>query len=91
MRIPHPILGLRDQSEFVYLGDARLLERPDGIQADALRQMTEYVYERENPRDLHRELWFHEQGDRAWLVVTRNTITHEIINVEFADGVACHD
>jgi sarcosine oxidase subunit delta len=31
-----------------------------------------------------KELWFHEQGDRSWLVVTRNTFTHEIINVELA-------
>lgn len=91
MRIPHPILGLRDQSEFIYLGDACLLARPDGMQADALQQMTEYAYQRDNPRGLHRELWFHEQGDRAWLVITRNTITHEIVKVEFADEVACYD
>jgi sarcosine oxidase subunit delta len=31
-----------------------------------------------------KELWFHEQGDRSWLVVTRNTLTHEIIKVELA-------
>ena len=30
----------------------------------------------------HRELWFHEQGDRSWLVVTRHTVTHEIVNVD---------
>lgn len=68
-----------------------MLARPDGMQADALQRMTEYAYQRDNPRGLHRELWFHEQGDRAWLVITRNTITHEIVKVEFADEVACYD
>ncbi|MBV03641.1 MAG: hypothetical protein CML45_04535 [Rhodobacteraceae bacterium] len=35
-----------------------------------------------------KELWYHEQGDRSWLVVTRNTITHEITSVELARDVA---
>jgi len=41
------------------------------------------------PKQLwHKELWFHEAGDRSWLVVTRNTLTHEIAKVEFARDVA---
>ena len=35
-----------------------------------------------------RDLWYHEQGDRSWLVVTRNTVTHEILKVELARDVA---
>jgi sarcosine oxidase delta subunit len=35
-----------------------------------------------------RELWYHEQGDRSWLVVTRNTLTHEISKAELARDVA---
>ncbi len=31
MLIPHPLLGLRDAQEFTYLGDAVLLNRPDGM------------------------------------------------------------
>jgi sarcosine oxidase subunit delta len=34
------------------------------------------------------DLWFHEQGDRSWLVVTRNTTTHEITKVELARDTA---
>ncbi|MBT4830903.1 MAG: sarcosine oxidase subunit delta, partial [Marinovum sp.] len=45
-------------------------------------------YLRNNPAGEHRELWFHEGGDRSWLVVTRNTVTHEISNVELARDVA---
>jgi len=84
MLIPHPLLGLRDAQEFTYLGDASLLSRPDPSSADAALAFNEYVYLRDNPAGVHRELWFHEQGDRSWLVVTRNTTTHEILNAELA-------
>ncbi len=33
-------------------------------------------------------MWWHEGGDRSWLVVTRNTLTHEITCVEMARDVA---
>jgi hypothetical protein len=48
----------------------------------------EYLYQRDNPAGEHQELWYHEQGDRSWLVVTRNTVTHEITKVELARDVA---
>ncbi|UWQ79632.1 sarcosine oxidase subunit delta [Leisingera sp. S132] len=88
MIINHPILGPRDSQEFTYLGDASLIDRPDWQAADAADQFHDYLYLRDNPAGAHRELWFHEQGDRSWLVVTRNTVTHEILNVELARDVA---
>ena len=88
MIIDHPLLGPRDSAEFTYLGDARLINRPDWQAEDAVAQFTTYGYQRKNPAGLHRELWFHEQGDRSWLVVTRNTVTHEITKVELARDVA---
>ena len=92
MIINHPLLGPRDSSEFIYLGDASLLNRPawkgeDASQErtdQAIQQYHDYLYLRDNNAGEHRELWYHEQGDRSWLVVTRNTITHEIIKVELA-------
>lgn len=84
MIINHPLLGPRDASEFVYLGDASLMNRPDPKSKTAQQDFYEYLYLRENPAGEHRELWFHEQGDRSWLIVTRNTLTHEITNVELA-------
>ncbi len=84
MLIPHPILGLRDAQEFTYLGDASLLDRPSPDAPDAF---CDYVFQRENPAGVHRELWFHEHGDRSWLVVTRNTVTHEILKAELARDV----
>jgi len=88
MIINHPILGPRDSSEFVYLGDATLIHRPDWQADDAAAQFHDYVHMRDNPAGLHRELWYHEQGDRSWLVVTRDTVTHEITQVELASDVA---
>lgn len=88
MLINHPLLGLRDASEFVYLGDASLLQRPDPSRHDAQQLFHDYLYSRDNVAGSHRELWYHEQGDRSWLVVTRNTLTHEITQVELARDVA---
>ena len=88
MIINHPLLGPRDAAEFVYLGDASLLNRPDWSAEDAPEKFLQYVYLRDNPAGQHRELWYHEQGDRSWLIVTRDTITHEISNVELARNVA---
>jgi sarcosine oxidase subunit delta len=88
MIINHPLLGPRDSAEFTYLGDASLIHRPDWEEDDALKAFVDYAYLRSNPSGEHRELWFHEQGDRSWLVVTRNTVTHEISNVELAVDVA---
>ncbi len=88
MIIHHPLLGPRDAQEFVYLGDAALIERPDGMAQGADEALHDYLYLRDNPAGEHRELWFHEQGDRSWLVVTRNTVTHQISKVELARDVA---
>ena len=84
------MLGPRDASEFYHLGDASLLERPNPDAPDADEQFYQYVYIRDNPAGEYRELWYHEQGDRSWLVVTRNTLTHVISKVEMARDVAQH-
>jgi len=88
MIINHPLLGPRDAAEFVYLGDASLIDRPDPNAKDAADRFYEYGYLRDNPAGQHQELWYHEQGDRSWLVVTRDTLSHEITGVEMARDVA---
>ena len=45
------------------------------------------MYLRKNPAGIHQELWFHQQGDRSWLVVSRNTLTHEIIKVDLVSNI----
>jgi len=88
MLINHPLLGPRDAAEFVYLGDASLLARPDPASPTAMLEFHDYMHLRNNPAGLHRELWYHESGDRSWLIVTRDTLTHEISDVQLARDVA---
>ena len=77
MRIPCPHCGERDLREFSYLGDAEV-KRPDPAMSDALEAFTRYVYLRDNPGGPHRELWYHGAGCQAWLVISRDTRTHQI-------------
>ena len=87
MIINHPLLGPREMSEFVYYGDAKLLKRPKWDDKNAEDKFYKYLYLRKNIAGVHKELWFHQQGARSWLVVTRNTKNHEIIKVELATEV----
>ena len=87
MIINHPLLGPRDMSEFTYYGDASLLKRPKWDDKNAEDKFYKYLYLRKNVAGIHKELWFHQQGDRSWLVVTRNTKNHEILKVELATEV----
>jgi len=82
MRINCPVCGERDRREFYYGGDAVALHRPApdaGVDA-----WDHYVHLRENPAGQTRDLWHHEAGCGAWLVVTRNTVTHAISDVALA-------
>ena len=76
MRLPCPVCGERDRREFYYQGAASMLERP-GAGADP-EAWDAYLHLRDNPAGETRDLWQHEAGCGAWLVVTRNTVTHEI-------------
>ncbi len=51
---------------------------------DVLDRFVEYVYLRNNPAGPHREYWYHGAGCQSWLVVTRDTRTHEIFGAETA-------
>ncbi len=86
MRIDCPNCGTRDRREFYYQGAAVALERPApdaGAEAwDA------YLHLRENPAGCTRDLWQHDGGCGGWLVVTRDTATHEIFAVARASDVA---
>lgn len=87
MRIDCPICGARDRREFYYQGDALALARP-GEDAGAAA-WDDYLHNRDNPAGLTQELWQHEAGCSAWLVVTRDTVTHHIAEVRLArEGAA---
>jgi heterotetrameric sarcosine oxidase delta subunit len=44
----------------------------------------DYLHNRENPAGETRELWHHGSGCGAWLVVTRNTVTHDVLGAALA-------
>ncbi len=85
MRITCPICGERDRREFHYQGAAVALDRP-APDAGA-ESWDDYLHNRENPAGPTRELWHHEAGCGAWLVVTRDTVTHEMQGSELASAL----
>jgi methylglutamate dehydrogenase subunit B len=88
MRIPCPYCDSRDHSEFTYLGDATP-KRPDPAAENAAELFYDYVYLRDNPAGPIQELWYHASGCRSWLVVTRDTRTHDIAEARLAmDGTS---
>ena len=86
MRITCPICGERDRREFYYVGDAVLLERPDRGADDGV--WDDYIHNRDNPEGVTRDLWYHESGCAAWLVVSRDTRTHAVLGAELASDVS---
>lgn len=82
MRITCPHCGERDHREFYYKGHALALERPAADAGEAA--WDDYVHLRENPAGVIRDLWYHEGGCGAWVVVTRSTLTHEVLDTQAA-------
>jgi methylglutamate dehydrogenase subunit B len=76
LRIPCPLCGERDYTEFRYGGDARKRRPPLGM--PDLKVWHDYVFMFDNVKGPHREFWQHVVGCRQWLVVERNTATNRI-------------
>lgn len=79
MRLTCPLCGERDRREFYYKGDAVALSRP--APNAGMEAWDSYLHVRDNPAGETRDLWQHDGGCGAWLVVTRNTLTHAISDV----------
>ncbi len=85
MRITCPLCGERDRREFHCAGDAVALNRPAPDAGAAA--WDDYIHNRDNPAGVTRDLWHHETGCSAWLVVTRDTVTHEVLETALAADV----
>jgi len=80
MRLPCPLCGERDHREFTYKSVA--LDRPtDEGWSDA---WNDFIHLRDNPAGPQEELWWHGAGCGAWLVVTRDTRDHSVLNSRLA-------
>lgn len=85
MRINCPLCGERDIREFSYRGAATDMDRPDPGAGDVA--WDDFVHNRENPAGMTRDLWYHEAGCAAWLVVSRSTTTHQVAAAQLAAKV----
>ena len=80
MRMPCPTCGDRDRRELYYVGDAQIINR---LSTEASEDIwNDYLHNRDNPAGVTKDLWYHEYGCSSWLVVTRNTTTHEVQHAE---------
>ena len=82
LRLPCPFCGIRDHAEFSYEGDATVVY-PDLDASEA--DWFDATFLRDNPKGWHTEYWRHVHGCGAFLIVERNTVTHELGRVRFAD------
>lgn len=80
MKIPCPLCGSRDRREFYYYGAEDYLTRPD--EKASIEELDNHLFLRDNPAGPTRDVWYHEQGCGSWMVVSRNTITHEVTRAE---------
>jgi sarcosine oxidase subunit delta len=67
------------------MGSRDYLDRPDDI--DWSEAWEGYLHRRANVAGQARDLWYHEAGCGAWLVVERDTVTHEIAGASLAAEV----
>jgi sarcosine oxidase subunit delta len=85
MRVACPFCGARDRREFTVQGDATALRRPPrDAGAEAWHA---FVHLRDNPAGRLREMWSHDPCG-AWLVVERDTVTHEVFGAVWAPEAA---
>lgn len=81
MIISCPHCGPRDSSEFYFRGEAAS-QRPDYDAGTAA--FADHVYGRTNPAGPQKEHWYHAAGCRSWLLVERDTRTHDFFSVTLA-------
>jgi len=85
MRITCPYCGDRDSEEFSIQGEVagpRPSAQSDG--AIDIAAFHAYVHLRANDFGLTKEYWYHLNGCRRLLVVSRDTRNHAILDVTFA-------
>jgi sarcosine oxidase subunit delta len=73
-----PHCGTRPKEEFSIKGDASV-HRPSPDASD--KEWADYMFLRNNPVGRHTEYWQHLSGCRRWLIVERDTVTHEVFSV----------
>jgi sarcosine oxidase subunit delta len=70
-----PSCGRRDVNEFHFQGEVTTRPAPGA----SLRELTDYVYFRNNVAGVQREWWYHRVGCGLWFVAERDTRTNEVL------------
>jgi len=78
LRIECPYCGVRDQVEFQYGGEAGII-RPTHPESASDAEWANYLFYRDNVKGVHLERWLHSFGCRQWILVERDTSSHEIL------------
>lgn len=73
-----PYCGPRPVDEFGYHGE--VTKRPAG--SPTLRELTDYVYFRDNAAGVQREWWHHRTGCGEWFLAERDTRTNEVLKID---------
>lgn len=85
LHITCPLCGPRDEEEFTYGTQAGIV-RPEDTRDMTDEEWADYLFLRENPRGVNKELWLHTYGCRQWFFLERNTMTNHISAVFDANG-----
>jgi methylglutamate dehydrogenase subunit B len=80
--LPCPLCGPRPVDEFAYFGE--VTRPPAG--SPSLRELTDYVYFRDNVAGRQREWWQHRTGCGEWFLAARDTRTNEILSVTLPEA-----
>ena len=73
-----PNCGPRDVYEFKFQGE--VTKRPSGRPSQ--RELSAYIYFRENVAGVQREWWYHGAGCGEWFLAERDTRTNEVRKTE---------
>lgn len=84
MRLNCHVCGARDRREFYYQGAEEMRARP--AEEASSEVWHDWLHLRDNPAGVTRELWYHAGGCGAWIVVTRNTVTHDMLGSELLEA-----
>jgi heterotetrameric sarcosine oxidase delta subunit len=77
--LPCPNCGSRDVNEFACAGE--VTRRPKSA-PESFRELTEYLYFRDNVAGVQREWWYHRHGCEMWFFADRDTRTNDVIRSE---------
>lgn len=73
-----PHCGPRDVNEFRCQGEVTRRPGP----GPSLRELSEYVYFRDNAAGPQHEWWYHRVGCRIWFTAWRDTRTNTVLSTE---------